>query len=252
MKPDDQIMAFTAQMAAVHPELAKPVTWTDFMAIAQRSKIMVRIVQMSHPARLVRLGNTVGIQIKRGLPRTLQTRYGMHELWHFWKDDLKESCIYADDATVRHPREDAADLFAWYVTSPARIFLEPRINGITKASALIPDPSPIRVAGKGQYLTNVAGESFYQSALEAIAGRKTPYGWNLSVEAALICENTNPHDPKAVRVEINQTKVGYLSRDRARRHRQRYGQRTVFCPALIVGGWIDNNGAGDFGVRLDI
>lgn len=252
MKPDDQIIAFTAQMAVVHPELAKPVTWTDFISIAHRSRIIVRIVHMSHPARLVRLGNAVGIQIKRGMPRTLQTRYGMHELWHFWKDDIQESCVYADDETVRHPREDAADLFAWYVTSPARIFLEPRAAGITKASALAPDLSPLRLSGKGQYLTNVAGESFYQDALEAIAGRKTHHGWSLPVEAALVCENTNPHDPKAVRVEICCAKVGYLSRERARRHRQRYGQRTVYCPALVVGGWSDNGSAGDFGVRLDI
>jgi hypothetical protein len=81
MKGDGvEIIEFTARMSALHPELAKPVTWTGFCAIAQRSKIAVRIVEMSHPARLVRLGNNVGIQIKRGLDRTLQTRYGMHEM----------------------------------------------------------------------------------------------------------------------------------------------------------------------------
>lgn len=120
------VRAFAAHMANRHPELARPVTWADFLAIAGRCRIIVRVVEMSHPARLVRLGNTVGIQLKRGLPRTLQTRYGMHELWHYWVDDIHEACIYADEDTVRHPREDPADLFAWYVTSPARIFLEPR------------------------------------------------------------------------------------------------------------------------------
>ena len=252
MKPDNHVIEFTAKMAAVHPELAKPVTWTDFTSIAKRCKIMVRIVEMSHPARLLRLGNNVGIQIKRGMDRTLQTRYGMHELWHFWNDDIRESCIYADEATVRHPREDAADLFAWYVTSPARIFLEPRSNGIQKAVDLKPDLSPLRHKGPGTYLTDCVGESFYQDALEAIAGRKTEHGWNLPCEAVLICENTNPHDPKAVRVEIQGRHVGYLSRDRARKHRQRFGQRPVHCAALIVGGWNDNGKSGHFGVKLDL
>ena len=124
MTPD--VIAFTSSMAEKHPELKDPVTWAGFIAIAQRCRISVRVVEMSHPARLLSIGDCVGIQIKRGIPRTLQTRYGMHELWHYWVDDIHEACIYADDETVRHPREDPADLFAWYVTSPARIFLEPR------------------------------------------------------------------------------------------------------------------------------
>jgi hypothetical protein len=254
MKADSAgIIDFTRRMAIMHPELANPVTWGAFCSIAQRCRISVRIVNMSHPARLIRLGNSVGIQIKRGLDRTLQTRYGMHELWHFWNDDIRESCIYADEETVRHPREDAADLFAWYVTSPARIFLEPRKSiDLKRAVELHPDPSPIDVTGTGAFLTDVVGESFYQDTLEAITGRRTEHGWSLPASAALICENTNPHDPKAVRVEIHGQLVGYLARDRARKHRQRYGQRTVYCGALIVGGWDRNGATGHFGVRLDI
>jgi hypothetical protein len=73
-----------------------------------------------------------------------------------------------------------------------------------------------------------------------------------AVAATLVCENTNPHDPKAVLVEIHGKKVGYLARDHARRYRRRFGQRTVHCNGLIVGGWSDNGNAGDFGVRLDL
>jgi hypothetical protein len=253
MMADNEIIAFTRRMAIVHPELERPVTWGAFCSIAQRCRISIRIVSMSHPARLVRLGNSVGIQIKRGLDRTLQTRYGMHEMWHFWNDDIRESCIYADEETVRHPREDAADLFAWYVTSPARVFLEPRRTlDLRRAVDLHPDPSPIEVSGSGAFLTPVVGESFYQLALEAIAGRRTEHGWNLPAKATLVCENSNSHDPKAVRVDICGQRVGYLSRERARKHRQRYGQRTVHCAALIVGGWERNGETGHFGVKLDI
>jgi hypothetical protein len=254
MKQDSAgIMEFTAMMARVHHELERPVTWGSFCSIAQRCRISIRILNMSHPARLVRLGNNVGIQIKRGMDRTLQTRYGMHEMWHFWNDDIRESCIYADEETVRHPREDAADLFAWYVTSPARIFLEPRQSvDLRTAIELKPDLSPLHVKCGGTFAVDVVGESFYQDALEAIAGRRTEHGWNLPARAVLVCENTNPHDPKAVRVEISDQLVGYLSRDRARKHRQRYGQRTVHCAALIVGGWDRDGATGHFGVKLDL
>jgi hypothetical protein len=253
LSPNPEVISFTTRMAAVHPELERPVTWGAFCSIAQRCKIAVRILNMSHPARLVRLGNNVGIQIKRGLDRTLQTRYGMHEMWHFWNDDIRESCIYADDETVRHPREDAADLFAWYVTSPARIFLEPRRPmDLRKAVDLVPDLSPLELKGEGKFTIGAVGESFYQSALEAITGGHTEQGWSKPVRASLVCENTNPYDAKAVRVEILGQKVGYLARDRARLYRRRFGQRTVVCDALIVGGWDRGDSVGDFGVRLDL
>jgi hypothetical protein len=256
MKHDQQgVMAFTAQMSVVHPELKSPVTWTGFTAIAHRCGIVVRLVTMSHPARLVRLGNTIGIQIKRAMDRTLQTRYGMHEMWHFWNDDIHEACIYADEETVRHPREDAADLFAWYVTSPARVFLERRGGTATikKASELVPDLSPLTIIGTGAFHLKGVGESFCQAEYERICGQRRPDGYDVVVEARLVCENDNKHDPKAVLIEVEGRKVGYLSRAAAREHRMRYGRRTIICKARIVGGWDRGGGdAGHFGVRLDI
>jgi hypothetical protein len=253
---DPKIIEFTAKMGAIHPELLKPVTWLGFIEIARRCQIVVRVLPLSHPARLLRAGGYVSIQIKRGLDRTLQTRYGMHEMWHFWNDDIRESCIYADDETVRHPREDAADLFAWYVTSPARIFLEPRAASkglLTKGSQLTPDLSTITVDGGGGFALGAVGESFHQTEFEQICGPKSQDGFDLVVDAQLICENDNRYDPKAVRVEVQGHQLGYLSRLDARLHRQRFGRRTVICKARIVGGW--DRGCGDsghFGVRLDI
>jgi hypothetical protein len=177
----------------------------------------------------------------------------MHEMWHFWKDEIREACVYADDETVRHPREDSADLFAWYVTSPARIFLEPRRTlDLRTAAQILPNPSPLRVTGNGSFTTDVVGESFYQDALEAIVGHRSEHGWNLTTEAVLVCENTNPYDPKAVRVDVSGRRVGYLSRERARLHRRRFGTRVIHCAARIVGGWKGERGSGDFGVRLDL
>lgn len=256
MKPIDNnalVLEFTAKMAELHPELAKPVVWTGFTAMAARCGITIRVLPLPQPARLLRLGKRVGIQIKRGMHRTLQTRYGMHEMWHFWNDDIGESCIYADDETVRHPREDAADLFAWYVTSPARIFLEPRPILLKKASELVPDLSSLYVAGDCNFPLGAVGESFCQSALESICGPRVPDGHQVPAAATLICENDNRYDAKAVRVEMRGQRVGYLSREHARLYRRKYGHRTVHCAGLIVGGWDRGGGdAGHFGVRLDL
>jgi hypothetical protein len=155
---------------------------------------------------------------------------------------------------VLHPREDAADLFAWYVTSPARVFLEPRVNRLlTKAIDLVPDQSPITIPGDGSYPLGAVGESFYQRELEALCGPRFPDGYRLAVPAVLHCENDNRYDPKAVRVEIGGRRVGYLARDHARIYRRRFGQRSVHCGGLVVGGWDRGGGdAGHFGVRLDL
>jgi hypothetical protein len=118
------VMEFALAMADHHPELKDVVTWSGFVAMATREGISIRVIELSRPARLLRLGNRVGIQLSRDLDRTRQTREGMHEMCHFWRDDPGGACLYSDDETLAQPREDFAETFAWYVTSPARVFLE--------------------------------------------------------------------------------------------------------------------------------
>jgi hypothetical protein len=120
------VVEFARAMAARHPELANQVTWREFKTICAREGISFRVLDLSRPARLLRLGNRVGIQLNRSLDYTRRTREGMHELCHHWRDDLGESCLYSDDDTLQQPREDFAETFAWYITSPARIFLDHR------------------------------------------------------------------------------------------------------------------------------
>ena len=88
----------------------------------------------------------------------------------------------------------------------------------------------------GRELINVAGESHYQDALHAI----TQGQQRLETTAALIPEPTNPHDPNAVRVEIDEKLVGYLPRAQA----VAYGPlvrepaergRTAVCEAMVSG-----------------
>jgi len=85
----------------------------------------------------------------------------------------------------------------------------------------------------------VAGESHYQDALHAIAGDGDGEV-RFEATAALVPEPSNPHDPNAVRVEIDGRLVGYLPRAAA----VAYGPvvrapmergRTAVCDAMVAG-----------------
>lgn len=120
------VVEFARSLYATHPELEHPVRWPHFIRMAARSGVSTRIVPLSRPARLIRYGQALCIRINYELNHHLRTRYGMHELCHVWRDELGMACIYADDETVaKDPSEDFADLFAWYVTSEARIYQVP-------------------------------------------------------------------------------------------------------------------------------
>jgi len=62
---------------------------------------------------------------------------------------------------------------------------------------------------------NVAGESHYQEALQALTGTDGRAELRLEVEAVLATEPANPHDPNAVMVQIDDRLVGYLPRSSA-------------------------------------
>lgn len=109
----------------------------------------------------------------------------------------------------------------------------------------------IELKGPGTYSQPVVGESHYQAALEAICGKRTNEGENKIVQATLVLEN-NPHDPQAVRIDIQGKTVGYLSRDDARVYRKQIGKNAT-CQAVIRGGWDrGKRGRGSYGVSLDL
>lgn len=112
--------------------------------------------------------------------------------------------------------------------------------------------------GPGKFDFDVVGESFHQDALAEICGGKCFDGHRIEVEAMLIPEDENPHDPKAVRVEIHGHHVGHLSRKLARSFRKVLAEiapagTPAKCRAIIVGGWDRGDGdQGHFGVKLDL
>lgn len=122
-------------------------------------------------------------------------------------------------------------------------------------------PNPFRgLDGDGSFETPVVGESYRQDVLEALCGGKTDESVELEFEADLILEDDNPHDPNAVRVEIQGRHVGYLARPDAPQFRRLLAKmsgsldvRAARVPAMIRGGWDRGPGnQGYYGVWLDI
>ena len=115
-------------------------------------------------------------------------------------------------------------------------------------------------SGPDDYDTDVVGVSHYHRALKQICqicgmscGRV-----EIHVPSKLICDDDNPYDAKAVRIDIHNKTVGHLSRSRARQFRLAlksagYRGSIVACPAIIVGGGACRDGyEGHFGVRIDL
>jgi len=110
----------------------------------------------------------------------------------------------------------------------------------------------------GGQRVNVVGEASCQEALGRICGGKCETSQDLTVTAALVPEPTNPYDSNAVMVQVNGTRVGYLSRDDAvayqpvlRQVAERGG--VAMAEGRIVGGWDRGGGdEGSFGIWLDL
>lgn len=114
---------FVRTMAERHPELWQQITYAEFAVIAAREGIAVRVTPaLSRPARLVRAGAAAFIQFRSDTGPGERAVLGMHELCHYWRDDPGQPCYYADGADLS-PIEEFADIFAWCVTSPARVFV---------------------------------------------------------------------------------------------------------------------------------
>jgi hypothetical protein len=105
---------------------------------------------------------------------------------------------------------------------------------------------------------DAVGEASYQHALERLVGGKCEDGWDEVVQARLVREPTNSHDPNAVKVEVDGIQVGYLGRADAIAYKAALLQvekakAVAVCEAHIVGGWSRGRGdEGFFGIWLDL
>jgi HIRAN domain len=105
----------------------------------------------------------------------------------------------------------------------------------------------------------VVGEANYQDNLWRIVGATSSPNDRVRMEvyAVLVAEPDNPYDANAISVWVKGLKVGYLSREDARRYRpgllaleQKHGQPIALAGA-IVGGGMRADGPGRLGVFLD-
>ncbi len=106
-----------------------------------------------------------------------------------------------------------------------------------------------------EFPCEVVGESRYQDDLEEICGGRDNEGNRERVVASLIPEDDNKFDGQAVKVVIEGYKVGYLSRENARKFRRKHKNRKspFRCDAIILGGWDRGEGdIGHYGVRLKV
>ncbi|MBL8544884.1 MAG: hypothetical protein JNL81_00375 [Hyphomonadaceae bacterium] len=116
----------------------------------------------------------------------------------------------------------------------------------------------IRIEGPGTFAVEVVGVSRRQDVLADVVKRHGRSSRTVTVDAHLILENANPYDANAVRVEIDDALIGYLSRDNAARYRADLAaagtpDATVQCKARIVGGFETASGErASLGVRLDL
>ena len=119
-------------------------------------------------------------------------------------------------------------------------------------------PSEYRWPSIGDFDFEVVGESHYQEALRVLAGEHDECGASTACVADLIPDNNNPHDDKAVEVQVRGLRVGFLSRDDARSFRRRLGGKrltgaTTSCDAIIMGGGTRKNGERlMYGIQLDL
>lgn len=128
------VIEFVRVLSATHPELTDTVGWQQFMKMAQRSEVAVRILPLSRPARLLRYGDALCIQINVDLNRHLGAYWGMHELCHVWRDEIGMSCFYSVEGPD-DPGEKFADNFAWYVTSDPAFYRRPLADRSIPAGA---------------------------------------------------------------------------------------------------------------------
>lgn len=137
-----------------------------------------------------------------------------------------------------------------------RFFTRPHVM---KAPAMPKLTSPAFTWPKlDEYDFEVVGESAHQKHLKQLAGNHGENRADVYTTALLVPYSSNPHDDKAVRVDIDGQPVGHLSRDDARAFRRRLGAKKLgvsatACGALVMGGFTMPDGASaHYGVRLDL
>jgi hypothetical protein len=131
-------------------------------------------------------------------------------------------------------------------------FIRPKIVARRKKSLYGKTEFDDTVRTSKTYSLEVVGESRYQRNLEAIVGGRKEDSARKVVDVLLFPESNNKFDENAVRVDSHEMPVGYLSKEDAKKYREKYGQKGAKCRGVIVGGWDRGDGdTGSFGIKLN-
>jgi hypothetical protein len=121
-----------------------------------------------------------------------------------------------------------------------------------KGDAASSAESVYRWPSLGRFEFEVVGESNYQSAIKSIAASSA------QCLASIVPEDNNKFDQLAVRIDIQNKTVGYMSKDGARSFRKLLSSKKISgkvtsCDAAIIGGFVLRDGSkASYGVTLDI
>ena len=115
----NEIEAFVRHHSIRHPELRRRVQWADIRSIAAREGLKISILPMSRLGRLINYEDEWEIQLSERLDAGTRAVVGMHELVHFWRDREEGPAFYSTEEWQPEPREDFANMVAWYCTSSA-------------------------------------------------------------------------------------------------------------------------------------
>lgn len=118
----------------------------------------------------------------------------------------------------------------------------------------------VHLQAAGNYEMDITGEGSYQAELEELCGPRQPDGVRQLEVARLVLDSKRAYssNKNAVRVEIREKQVGYLSLEATIRYRRYLASKGLpgacgQCPAVIWGGWVTPDGRkGPYYVSLDM
>ncbi len=113
------------------------------------------------------------------------------------------------------------------------------------------------IVGDGRYSVSVVGTSHYQQNIRSLLDGDD-LTFHFECEAELISEPSNQYDSRAIKVKINEKRVGYLSRELAGAigkwlQSQGFAYIRCSCPAMVLGPTVDDEqiDGWNLGIRLD-
>ncbi|HET8778006.1 MAG TPA: ImmA/IrrE family metallo-endopeptidase [Candidatus Limnocylindria bacterium] len=102
---------------ALHPEMARPLTWNGLVAILRRERIPLVRTALVRTAACLTGGRVTVILVNSNVPPRRHTYFVAHELAHAWihADDEADPVFHIDLERADDVREEEAELLATWL-----------------------------------------------------------------------------------------------------------------------------------------